>query len=422
MAEQAFPDRFLWGTATAAHQVEGNNTNSDWWEFEQRPGAIRTGERSGIACDAYNRYREDFRLLRRLRQSAHRMSVEWSRIEPVEGEFDRTQLRHYRDVVAEGREQGLTPMVTLHHFSSPLWFARRGGFAAAGSDTAFLPFVERVADELGDLVPLWCTINEPNIHAYHGYLIGAHAPGLRLGMRGMLRVLGNLRSAHELAYAALKRRWPDSQVGLAHNQMLFFPADPRRRRDRWAAAAAGAAMDRWPGPGRRLVEVVDATADFVGVNHYYGQEVAFDPSRPRDQFMRRSAPADATVGEFGLPMRPEWLRDAVLAVAGRRPGTPIYVTESGIATEDDSVRQEFLVANLLRLREAIDRGADVRGYFHWTSMDNFEWALGYSMRFGLIEVDRATMERRPKPSAHLYARIAQTNRVEALSGGPLDWR
>ena len=391
--------------------MEGQNTNSDWWEFERRPGAIRTGEVSGVACDSYNRYREDFRLLRRLQQNAHRLSIEWSRIEPVEGEFDRAQLRHYRDVLGEAREQGLEPMVTLHHFSSPSWFARRGGFSASGSAETFARFAAMAADQLGDLVRLWCTVNEPNIHAYHGYFLGEHAPGLRLGVAGMLRVLANLHRAHTLAYEALKKRWPEAEVGLAHHQLLFFPAAPHRRRDRIAAGLALASMDRWPA-GRRLTEIVRAPSDFVGVNHYYGQSVAFSLS-PKDQFMRRSAPEGATVGEFGYPHRPEWLREAVLSVARKRPGTPIYVTESGIATVDDAVRQEFLVRNLTELQRAVAGGTDVRGYFHWTSMDNFEWAFGYSMRFGLIEVDRQTMERRPKPSAHLYARIARANSVEA---------
>jgi beta-glucosidase len=161
--EGRFPQGFLWGTSSAAHQVEGDNRNSDWWEFEQQPGHIANGDKSGLANDHYHRYREDFALLRQLDQNAHRLSIEWSRIEPSEGEFDARQIRHYRDVLSDLREQGIEPMVTLHHFTSPIWFARKGGWAARGSAHAFLPFVHRVVDQLGDLVGLWCTINEPGI-------------------------------------------------------------------------------------------------------------------------------------------------------------------------------------------------------------------------------------------------------------------
>ena len=166
-------------------------------------------------------------------------------------------------------------------------------------------------------------------------------------------------------------------------------------------------MDRWPVRGTRTVPVVEASCDYLGINHYYGQEVAFDITRPRDHLMRRITPKDAYVGEFGLPLKPEWLYDAVLSV--KHLGKPIYITESGIAATDDAVREDFILRNLEQLRRAIGDGADVRGYFHWTSVDNFEWAFGYSMKFGLIAIDRYTLERSPKPSAHLYARIAAGN-------------
>jgi beta-glucosidase len=401
-----FPDGFLWGTASAAHQVEGDNRNSDWWEFEQQPGRIANGDTSEIACDHYHRYREDFSLLRELSQNAHRLSIEWSRIEPSEGEFDSRQIRHYRDVLGDLLEQGIQPMVTLHHFTSPLWFTRKGGWRAPGSVRAFLPFVHRVADELGDLVSMWCTINEPNIYAAQGWLTGEFPPGHHGDIATVYRVVVNMRRAHELAYAAIKRRWPDTPVGLSHHKFLFMPASPKRR-DRWAAQATQLVMDRWPvGPGS-LRRVVEGTSDFVGIAHYHGQNCAFDPRGPRDQFVRRFNVPGVPVTDMGWSADPTWMRIVLNELKGL--GKPVYITENGLGTNDDEWRQQYIVDVLANVQLAIQDGVDVRGYFHWTNMDNFEWARGYQTRFGLIAVDRKTLERTIKPSGRLYARIAKAN-------------
>ena len=406
---RSFPPGFLWATATAAHQVEGDNTNSDWWAFEQQPGRIAGGAVSGIADDHYNRYREDFALLRKLGNNAHRLSIEWSRIEPAEGRFDTRQLRHYRDVLGELREQGMAPMVTLHHFSNPLWFAARGGWAAAGADEAFLPFVRRVVEELGDLVAVWCTINEPNIYATQGWIFGAWPPGRRNDVLGVWRVLANLRRAHEAAYRIIKDRWPDAPAGLAHNKFWLVPARPRNPLDLAAVKAGRRIMDHWPVGRGRTQRTVAATSDFIGLNHYSGRLVRFDPLRPHAQFARQFNPPGYPVSDFGDAIKADWMREALLELMPF--GKPVYVTESGIAAEDDSLRQRFLKDVLSEVSAAIDEGVDVRGFFHWTSMDNFEWAHGYEMKFGLISVDRRTLERTPKPSAALYARIAQANAV-----------
>jgi beta-glucosidase len=401
-----FPDGFLWGTASAAHQVEGANRNCDWWEFEQQPGRIANGDSSEIACDHYHRYREDFSLLRELSQNAHRLSIEWSRIEPSEGEFDSRQIRHYRDVLGELREQGIQPMITLHHFTSPLWFTRKGGWQASGSAHAFLPFVHRVVDELGDLVALWCTINEPSIYAAQGWITGEFPPAHHGDVAAIYRVTANMRRAHELAYLAIKRRWPDAPVGLSHHKFLFVPASPKRR-DRLAAQTAQLVMDRWPVAPGQLRRIVEATSDFIGIAHYHGQSCAFDPRRPQNQFIRRFNVPGAPVTDMGWSADPSWIRSVLNELKGL--GKPVYITENGLATRDDERRQRYLTDLLSNVHLAIQDGVDVRGYFHWSNMDNFEWERGYQMHFGLIAVDRNTLERTIKPSGRLYARIAKAN-------------
>jgi beta-glucosidase len=406
---RSFPKGFLWGTSSAAHQVEGDNRNNDWWQWEQTPGHIANGDRSGVANDNYNRYREDIGLLREMNQNAHRLSIEWSRIEPSEGVFDSRQIRHYRDVLGEMREQAIRPMVTLHHFTSPLWFVRKGGWASRDAHRAFLPFVERVADELGDLVDLWCTINEPSIYAAQGWINGEFPPGRHGDLVAQYRVTSNMHRAHEMAYASLKRRRPDAQVGLSHHKFLFLPATPHRR-DHLAAGAAQVVTDRWPARRGRLRLIVEATSDFIGIAHYWAQLCAFDPLRPQDQFIRRFNPPDGEPTEMGWVSNPTWMRQVLGEL--RRYRKPVYVTESGISTPDDAVRQQYISEVLSNVHLAIEDGVDVRGYFYWTNTDNFEWARGYAIHFGLIAVDRKTLERTIRPSGRLYARIAAANALE----------
>jgi beta-glucosidase len=341
-----------------------------------------------------------------MNQNAHRLSIEWSRIEPAEGVFDSRQIRHYRDVLGELREQAILPMVTLHHFTSPLWFTRKGGWVAPDAPRAFLAFVKHVADELGDLIGMWCTINEPALYAANGWLVGEFPPAHQGDIAGMYRVTSNLYRAHELAYVAIKKRWPDAPVGLSHHKFYFLPAS-NKRRDRLAAGTAQLALDRWPVAPGRLRKIVEATSDYIGIAHYWGQMVAFDPRRAREQFIRRFNVPGLPVTEMGWSADPGWMREVLNEL--RPLGKPVYITENGYATHDDAVRQQYITDVLTNVQLAIGDGVDVRGYFHWTNTDNFEWARGYTQQLGLIAVDRKTLERTVKPSGRLYARIAATN-------------
>jgi beta-glucosidase len=385
--------------------VEGDNRNCDWWDWERQPGRIANGDSAAVACDHYRRFREDISLLRELNQNAHRLSIEWSRIEPQEGVFDARQIQHYRDVLGELRERSILPMVTLHHFTSPLWFVRRGGWTSRDAVRGFMPFVHRAIDELGDLVGMWCTINEPSIYAANGWITGEFPPGRHGDLVSQYRVTANMRRAHEAAYRAIKRRRPDTPVGLSHHKFLFLPASSARR-DVVAARAAQAVTDRWPVAPGRLRRILEAPSDFIGIAHYWAQLCAFDARRPRDQFVRRFNPP-GPVTEMGLVSDPSWMRQVLNEL--RAYGKPVYITENGLATEDDSWRERYLGEVLGQVHAAIEDGVDVRGYFHWTNMDNFEWARGYTCHFGLIAIDRKTLERTIKPSGRAYARIASAN-------------
>jgi beta-glucosidase len=399
-----FPDGFLWGCATAAHQIEGGNHNNDWWRWEQR-GGILTGDSSDPACDEWHRFREDQRLLQELSNNAHRLSIEWSRVEPSPGEFDRGAIEHYREVLTDLRDRGMQPMVTLHHFTSPTWFTDKGGWRASGAPDGWLPFVRTVAAELGDLVGLWCTINEPNIYAYQGWMAGEFPPGKRGDLVGLYRVLGNLRQAHIAACSELKRLTPHVPTGIVHHKWLMLPATPGRL-DRLAANLSQAVMDRWPAGGK-LERVVDAPGDFIGLNHYTGSLVRFAITNPGEGFTARSNPPGLPVNDFGWAQNPYWLRLALRELKDQ--GRPVYITENGTAARDDAKRIAYVRPALGEVWEAIQEGVDVRGYFHWTAVDNFEWAQGYSMRFGLIGLDLETQERTVKPSGRMFAEVAKAN-------------
>ncbi|MGH7869294.1 MAG: family 1 glycosylhydrolase, partial [Candidatus Dormibacteraceae bacterium] len=271
-----FPEGFLWGCATAAHQIEGQMPATDWRQWEQE-GHINPPDSAEVANDAYRRFREDARRLAGLNQNAHRLSIEWARIEPAPGEFDPVQIEHYRQVLQAYREHGMQTMVTLHHFSSPLWFTERGGWSASGSEQAWLPFVRRVAEELGELVNFWCTINEPNVYAISGWFSGQRGdfpPGRRGDLLGCWRVLANFRRGHVAAYRELQRLTPEIPVGIAQHKWMVLPASPRWD-DRLAAGIARRTLDCWP-DGLRLERVIDAPSDYLGLNQYSGSLFTFD--------------------------------------------------------------------------------------------------------------------------------------------------
>ncbi len=415
----SFPSGFLWGTATSAHQVEGDNFHNNWWAWEQEPGRILHGHRSGSACQWWaGRWREDFDRAAQGSQNAHRLSVEWSRLQPVPGRWDEDALAHYREMLQGLRKRGMTPMVTLHHFTDPLWFAEADGWEQEDAPQRFAAFVEKVVLGLRDLVDLWCTINEPNVLAYMAYLEGTFPPG-KSSLRAAFRVMVHLARAHTAAYHVIHRIQPEARVGMAINYRGFLPARPASRLDRWVAsvlsrlfndffpvaAHTGVLLFPW---GRRTEPALRGTQDFIGVNYYTQDRVAFDWKAVGQFFARRFYPPDAELSDHGfIANEPQGMYRAL--TWARRFGVPVFVTENGVEDADDDLRPRYLVQHLHQVWRALRDGVPVQGYFHWTLVDNFEWDRGWTQRFGLWELDLATQERRKRASADLYAAICASN-------------
>ncbi|TMK21613.1 MAG: glycoside hydrolase family 1 protein [Actinobacteria bacterium] len=418
-----FPPGFLWGSAVSAHQTEGGNANSDWWAHELARGTT-AHEPSGAACDSYHRYREDWGLAASSGQNAVRFSIEWARIEPAPGVFSTEALDHYRDVIGTARDLGLTPMVTLHHFTNPLWFAERGGWTSDDAPDVFGQYARAASVALGDLWSMACTINEPSVVSIVGHLMGYFPPqGTDLVTAHV--VAANLLRAHAAAADAVRRSGAPAGPALSVNEFGAADSSPEAKRSRdylrhwwvgmWIDALRTGRVTGLEIPDRQLPGLA-GSSDFVGIQYYTGMVVgrgaegaaraALPVSRPdRDVPDAVRSPARRTQMAWAwYPDGLGLLLDDVATI-----GIPIYVTENGIATADDDERIEFTALHLERIHAAIARGRDVGGYFYWSLLDNFEWNEGYRPTFGLVAVDRKTMQRTPKPSLTWYGGVARAN-------------
>ncbi len=415
-----FPPDFKWGVATAAHQVEGENILSDWWDWEQVSGHIKQGHSSGMACNWWENAEVDFDQAANMGANALRLSVEWSRIEPRPGAFDPAALERYREMVQGLRQRGIEPMITLHHFSSPRWLAEQGGWEAPETVGFFVRFVKQVVETLGEYCDLWCTINEPNVYAYMGYVEGTFPPG-KTDLRTGMAVIRNMLVGHAAAYRQIHALQPHARVGLAHNMRIFDPLNPRSLLDRRVARLTDRAYNqtiltaltrgRWQFPlGFGLAWKLRRSLDWIGLNYYTRDMVAFDRSAPHALYGRRlhAEGAELLDGGYG-EFYPQGMFRSIERLA--RLGLPVYVTENGIPDADDDQRPRYLVAHLHQMWHAIQFCYPVMGYYHWTLVDNFEWAEGWTLRFGLIELDPVTQARRPRRSAHLYSEIIQANAI-----------
>ena len=419
-----FPAGFLWGVSTAAYQVEGHNRNSQWADWETM-GRIRSGDRSGPACDWWNNAERDFDLAQEIGINALRLSVEWSRIEPQQGHYDALAMRRYRQMLEALHQRGIQPMVCLHHFTHPLWFDKGGAFLGRGAADRFAGFIRHVVSGLGDLCQHWVTFNEPNVCATLGYVLGEFPPGKRGQIFTAVALVNALARAHTQAYHAIHELQPLAQVGWAHNFVVFHPARPGSRRDRWVTWLVNELFNE---SFLRLIErgklafplslasgdltEVKGACDFVGLNVYSRFHVAFDVGSVSQMFARVFVPGHVPQGDHGVEQPygeayPPAIRVAVERVA--RIGKPIYVLENGVPDAEDRIRPWLIVNAVQELDRLLQAGQDIRGYFHWTLTDNFEWSEGWKLRFGLVALDPQTQQRTMRNSGRLYGAIARSN-------------
>ena len=400
---QEYPRGFLWGVAGAGHQIEGNNVNSDIWLLEHVQPTVFS-EPSGDACDHYHRYRDDIALVRELGFNTLRMSVEWSRIEPAAGQFSLAELEHYRRVLATCHEQGIKPFVTFNHFATPRWFAAEGGWENPRSPDLFVRYCERTARHLADLIHASATFNEPNLGLLLKWLLppqvleamgamlvsAARSTGAQrfssIQMGDQQKMLPQLLAAHRKAFEAIKSAAPQVPCGVTLALVDDQAVGPDSQRDRKRAAV----NESWLQAAR--------FDDFIGVQTYSRQRIDKNGVMP--------PPEGAETTQTGDEFYPEAL-EATIRYAAQATGKPVYVTENGIATADDRRRVAYIDRALVGVQRCLADGIDVRGYIHWTLLDNFEWIFGYGPKFGLVAVDRGTQRRTPKPSARHLGGIAR---------------
>ncbi|MDO8489216.1 MAG: glycoside hydrolase family 1 protein, partial [Candidatus Omnitrophota bacterium] len=418
-----FPKDFLWGVATSSHQVEGNNTNNDWWQWEQN---IPLEMRSGRACDVWNRFEDDFKIAKNLGFTAYRFSLEWSRIESSPGQFDDLALNHYREMILSLKSKGIEPIVTLNHFTIPLWLANQGGWFSDKSPELFARYVKIATVALGSDIHYWITLNEPAVYTHKSYTIGQWPPGEK-SIKKAFKVLQNLAKAHVLAYEKIKevysqKGWKEPMIGIAQQVLIFAPSSDRSLWDRLSASLRDKVINHlfaqaliW-GKAKVLgvlsIRLSRArTLDFIGLNYY-----------TRDYVRNRGFLLTDMLGGHSVLEKPRGKRNSLgweiypqglhtLIKAFSKYKLPILISENGICTNDDNERTEFIVEHLKAIALAMKEGASVIGYLYWSLLDNYEWAEGFTPRFGLIEVDYTTQSRKIRESARKFEGIIRSGKL-----------
>ncbi len=410
----------MWGASTASHQVEGNTYNQ-WtvWELEHANELAKNAPRhapnsavytrndqlpnwdeikpmatdpnnyvSGKGIDHYTRYKEDFDLLEKLNLNAFRFGIEWSRLEPEEGKWDMAAVQHYHDYIAELNKRGIKPVLNIWHWTLPVWLSNKGGFERASNLRYWRRYVEKISDEFGSMVHYVITINEPNVYTAFSYGIGAWPPQQRNWLKAT-RVIWHLVRAHRQAYYILKRMHPHLQVGLAQQLANIQAKRPHNLFDETSTKWMRYFWNWW------IFRRTRKEQDFIGFNYYFtdyytGMVQRHDPAVP--------------VNDLGWYMEPEGLYPLLLRVASHNKGKPIIITENGVADANDEYRRWWIEESVVAMERAISEGVDLRGYFHWSLLDNFEWADGWWPKFGLVAVDREHgMKRTVRPSAKWFA-------------------
>lgn len=411
-----FPSGFLWGASTSAYQIEGGNTN-DWSEWE-KVNADRLILQSktfwspcqqekfpemfnrdnylcGQACKSFELFREDIACLKELNCSAYRLGLEWARLEPAEGNFNRKAIEHYRLILKTLKENKIKTVLTLWHWTNPLWLVKQGGWESKKVREYFSRYASLVVDELGELVDFWVTLNEPLMIIGHGYFDGKFPPNKKFSP-ALFKVFNNFAAVHKQCYKIIHHKYPGAQVSLAMTTGAFTPAHQFNPLELLMVKLANYIRNDW------YMNRIKGYFDYIGVNYYHHDRLIWHPPFKKN--------LNEKITDRGWEIYPEGIY--LVLKNYQKYKKPIYILENGIADAADKLRPDFIKDHLYYIHQAIGEGADVRGYFYWSLLDNFEWAEGYWPKFGLYAVDRRTFKRLARPSAKIYADICKNNQVE----------
>lgn len=400
--------------------MEGNNINSDWWDWEKIPGKVKNNEHSGIACDHWGKFEEDLELMKKLGVNAYRFSVEWAKIEPREGEIDRTAVAHYQKVVHLLEEAKIEPLVTLHHFTSPRWWAEKGYWTWDGTPKAFGGYAKLVFREIAPKCRIFTTINEPLVHLGGAYVMGLTPPEKK-GFEHLRAPLVGMLGAHAEAYRVLHSEAKDAgreiQVGMAHHFRVFDPKRSWNPIDHATAKVMDKAFN-WTIPraletGHLKMKIpglvhidekilgLAETQDYYGLNYYTRDLITLGLNQGKIEPIP-SAKQGRPKNDLGWELYPKGFLRALRIVNEKIPGRKIIITENGVADAKDIHRSKFIEDHIAVIASALQEGIPVEGYFHWSLLDNFEWIEGFGPCFGLVEIDYKTLGRKPRPSFYKY--------------------
>jgi len=423
-----FPDNFEWCVATSAHQIEGDNRYSDWWEFERKDGSIKNDEVSGEATNHWNLLEEDIEWLTKLKVKTYRMSIEWAKVQPGENLWDEVSINHYKKEIQLLEKNNISPMITLLHFTLPNWLRKIGGWSHPGAAKYFEKFTEVVFEKIAPNAKIWITFNEPMLYILGGYVYGEVPPN-KSSWDLLEKPLVGVLQAHSKAYRKLhslaSRDKKEIQVGVAShfrvissssriNPLSYFAAKYSSQALNWTindAIDSGVLKLNFPFLVNieRKISDLKGTQDFVGINYYKRDFIKIVTKAP---FIEIEKSKSSQKTDLGWEIYPKGLNFFVNKVAEKYKNIPIFVTENGLADKSDSTRISFINSHLKWLQKSIDQGANVLGYCHWSLMDNFEWREGFSPRFGLLEINYKTFERTPRPSFFHFSKIISSGKTK----------
>jgi beta-glucosidase len=426
-----FPNGFLWGAATSAHQVEGGNRN-DWseWEKENAERLVKeAGSKwekwqqekfpemfdpqnyiSGQACNHYNRYEADFDIAKELGHNAHRFSIEWSRIEPEEGKFDDKEIEHYRKVIKTLKDREIEPFVTLWHYTNPVWIRDIGGWENKKTIEYFVRYVEKIINVFPE-VKFWVILNEPTVYVSLSYLKGTQPPG-RKNIFMARKAMNNLTQAHKAAYELIHKKHESAQIGTAYS--VNFWQGYKNYPWNWILAKIMNSLEGY------FFKKIEKKSDFIGFQYYRSVTLGWKRRGNFWGIFDSTFHEGEAITDLNWNIYPQGIYYFLKKAA--KYNLPIYITENGIADADDSKREKFIKDHLFWVRKALGEGVDVRGYFYWSLMDNLEFVedRGFWPRFGLVEIDYKTLERKIRPSAWEYAKICKSNEL-TIDGNYTKW-